>query len=102
MSDEDGTTHDRPRANLVRAGTVPGSFGALAWLAGLATSGAALLQVGQAFMSAGIGALTAATARTLWEQRHDRLHPVAQVAAGVAGAAVMYALLGDVAAFTGL
>ncbi|MEU2198834.1 hypothetical protein [Isoptericola sp. NPDC019482] len=102
MTDEHGTTDDRPRANLVRAGTTPLLFGALAWLVGLATSSAAMLQVGQAFRAVGLGALAAAAARTLWEQRHDRLHPAAQVAVFLVGALVTYVAFGEVAGFTGI
>ncbi|MFI2104301.1 hypothetical protein ACH436_13475 [Isoptericola sp. NPDC019693] len=102
MTDEHETTHERPRANLVRAGTTPLLFGALAWFVGLATSSPALLQVGQSFQAVGLGALTAAAARVLWEQRHDRLHPLAQIGAFVVGAVLAYQLLGDVAGFTGI
>lgn len=102
MTDGHETTDDRPRANLVRAGTTPLLFGALAWFVGLATGSAAMLQVGQAFQAVGLGVLAAAAARTLWEQRHDRLHPAGQVVVSLAAAVVAYVTFGEVAAFTGI
>lgn len=81
---------------------MPLVVGVLTWCVGLMTAFPAMLQVGRACMSAGLGALAAAAVRTLWEQRHDRLHPAAQVATFLAGAAVAYVAFGEVAGFTGI
>lgn len=96
------TSNDRPRARLVRAGTMPLVVGVLTWFVGLATAFPAMLQVGRSFMSAGLGVLAAAAVRTLWEQRHDRLHPAAQLGTFLAVALVTYVAFGEVAGFTGI